>query len=254
MTLDRFTAAALDGLPHGFFGRRGGVSRGVAASLNCGLGSGDAPAAVARNRAIAAAAILPSVPLVGVYQIHSAECVAVAAAWADADRPRADALVTDRPDILLSILTADCAPVLFADREAGVIGAAHAGWRGAVGGVTDATIAAMIGLGARVDHIAAAVGPCIARASYEVDHGFFDRFIADDPANERFFGEGAGDRPHFDLEAYVCARIATAGVGRVAALGLDTYVDEVRFYSFRRATHRGEADYGRQISVIGLAP
>ena len=253
-TLDRFSARALDGVPHGFFGRRGGVSSGVAATLNCGLGSADDPRAVTINRTIAAAAVLAGAPLVGVFQIHSADCVTLAAPWSDADRPRADALVSDRPGVLLSILTADCAPVLLADHAAGVIGAAHAGWRGALGGVTDATVAAMLALGARIERITAAVGPCIARASYEVDEEFHDRFVADDPANAHFFGDGPGQRPRFDLEAYVCSRLAAAGVGTVEALGLDTYADEARFYSFRRATHRGEGDYGRQISIIGRSP
>jgi YfiH family protein len=154
--------------------------------------------------------------------------------------------------LLLSVLTADCAPVLFADVEAGVIGAAHAGWRGAIGGVTDATIAAMLRLGARIERIAAAVGPCIAQRSYEVDETFRSRFVAEDGDNDRFFADGQGDRPHFDLESYVVARLASAGIGKVQALGLDTYGDDQRFFSFRRATHRGEADYGRQISIIGL--
>ncbi|QNN66271.1 peptidoglycan editing factor PgeF [Sphingomonas rhizophila] len=231
-------------------GRRGGVSAG--GDLNCGLGSNDDPALVAENRRRAAGAVMPEAPLVGVYQIHSADCVAVEAPWGDADRPRADALVTDRPGVLLSILTADCAPVLLADAEAGVVGAAHAGWRGAIGGVTDATIAAMLRLGARIDHIAAAVGPCIAQRSYEVDQDFLERFLDDDAGNDRFFAGGPGDRPHFDLEAYVVARLAAAGVRQVEALGLDTYHVEDRFFSFRRATHRGEADYGRQVSIIGL--
>jgi polyphenol oxidase len=173
--------------------------------------------------------------------------------WTDDARPSADALVTDRPGLLLGILTADCAPVLFADVDAGVVGAAHAGWKGAIGGVTDATIAAMENLGARRDRISAAVGPCIARASYEVDAAFRLRFEGADPANERFFTDGTRAGHHqFDLEAYVVVRIAAAGVTRIAALGLDTYADESRFFSFRRATHRAEPDYGRQISLIGV--
>ena len=154
--------------------------------------------------------------------------------------------------MLLGVLTADCAPVLLADRAAGVIGAAHAGWRGAIDGVTDAAITAMERLGARRNRIVAAVGPCIAQASYEVDEGFRSRFLAADPANDRFFADGPRGRPHFDLEAYVVARLAAAGLGRIEALGLDTYADPDRFFSFRRATHRGEADYGRQFSLIGL--
>jgi len=169
-----------------------------------------------------------------------------------ADRPRADALVTDRPGLLLGIVTADCAPVLLADTEAGVVGAAHAGWRGATAGVTDQVIAAMISLGARAERITAAVGPCIARASYEVDHAFAERLLADDPDNERFLSEGPVGNPHFDLEAYIVARLAAAGVRKVEAIGLDTYALEDRYYSYRRATHQGEPTYGRQLSLIGL--
>ena len=230
------------GVPHGFFGAEAG---------DCSLATLD-PAALA-NRRRAADTLLPGATLGAAYQVHSADCVTVAAPWPDVDRPRADALVTDRPGILLSIVTADCAPVLLADVEAGVIGAAHAGWRGALGGVTDQTIAAMLGLGARIDRIAAAVGPCIAQRNYEVDTAFHDRFLADDAANHRFFADGPTGQPHFDLEAYVCARLAAAGVTKVAALGLDTYADDRRFFSYRRATHRSEADYGRQLSLIGLA-
>jgi len=245
-------AAPLDGVAHGFCGRRGGVSTGAVAGLNVGLGSRDDPAAIAENRRLATAAVLPGARLVTVYQVHSAEVATVTAPCPDAERPHADALVTDRPGLLLGILTADCAPVLLADRAAGVIGAAHAGWKGALGGVTDATVAAMIRLGARPERITAAIGPCIARASYEVDDGFLARFAAADAANERFFVPGAAGRHRFDLEAYVAHRLAGVGVTRVAALGLDTYADADRFYSYRRATHRGEADYGRQISLIGL--
>lgn len=245
-------AAALDGVAHGFLGRRGGVSHGVVAGLNVGLGSADDPAAVAENRARAVAAVLPGAALCGLYQTHSASVVRVLTAFPDADRPQGDAMVTERPDILLGIVTADCAPVLLADREAGVVGAAHAGWKGALAGITDATIAQMEKLGAHADRIAAAIGPCIARASYEVDMGFVERFCATDPANERFFAE---NRPgaRFDLEAYVVHRLAAAGVRRIEALGQDTYAQEDRYFSFRRATHRGEPDYGRQLSVIGIA-
>lgn len=245
-------AAVLGDIPHGFLGRRGGVSTGLIAGLNVGLGAGDADVAVQRNRQLAVAAVLPGAGLATVYQVHSPDCVTAAAPWPDAARPHADALVTDRPGLLLGIVTADCAPVLLHDAEAGVIGAAHAGWKGALGGVTDATVAAMVALGARADRIAAAIGPCIARVSYEVDDGFARRFEAHDPANERFFTPGRPGHQQFDLEAYVAARLASAGVGRVEALGLDTYADASRFYSFRRATHRGESDYGRQISLIGL--
>lgn len=254
MSVEVNRARLLDGVAHGFLGRRGGVSTGAMAGLNVGLGSEDDPVAVAENRRRAADAVLPGARLATAYQIHSAEAVTILAPYDDAQRPHADALVTDRPGLLLGILTADCAPVLLADREAGVVGAAHAGWKGAIGGVTDAVIAAMEALGARAGRIVAAVGPCIARASYEVDAAFLRRFAAEDPANERFFADGRDGRYQFDLEAYVAHRLADAGIGRVETLGLDTYADEDRFYSYRRATHRGEPDYGRQISLIGLAP
>ena len=254
MSLDIIRAAALQAIPHGFFGRSGGVSANAVASLNCGLGSGDDPQAVETNRRRAADAILAGAAVASVHQIHSPDAVIVREAASRDDRPRADALVTDRPGLLLGIVTADCAPVLLADVEAGVIGAAHAGWRGAVAGVTDRAIAAMISLGARVERIAAAVGPCIGQRNYEVDQAFADRLLAEDGGNERFLADGPGGQPHFDLEAYVVARLAAAGVRRIEAAGLDTYALEDRFYSYRRATHRGEADYGRQISLIGLAP
>lgn len=241
-------------VPHGFFGRAGGVSTGAVAGLNCGFGSGDEPAAVETNRRLAADAVIPDAPLASVYQIHSPTAVIVTEASFGDKRPKADALVTDRPGLLLGIVTADCAPVLLADAEAGVIAAAHAGWRGAVGGVTDQAIAAMLSLGARIENIAAAVGPCIAQKSYEVDSAFPEPLLADDPANERFFVDGPSGKPHFDLEAYVVARLAAAGVQRIEAMGLDTYALEDRYYSFRRATHRGEPTYGRQLSIIGLPP
>jgi len=245
-------AAALDGVPHGFLGRRGGVSTGILAGLNVGLGSQDDRAAIMENRRRVVEAVAPDARLVTLHQVHSAEAVTVTAPFADDARPHADGVVTDRPGLLLGILTADCAPVLFADAEAGVIGAAHAGWKGAIGGVTDATIAAMETLGARRDRIAAAVGPCIAQASYEVDDAFRARFAADDPANDRFFIDGRAGHAQFDLEGYVAHRLAAAGLRRVTLMGLDTYADPARFFSYRRATHAGEPDYGREISVIGL--
>lgn len=247
-----WTSQALP-VPHGFLGRRGGVSEGAMASLNCGWGSGDDLQVITENRRLAADAVIPGARIVSPYQVHGTT-VLEAGDWADDARPEADALVTDRPGILLGILTADCAPVLFADREAGVVGAAHAGWRGALGGVTDTTIAAMEVLGARRERIAAAIGPTIARASYEVDPAFPDPFLAADPDAERFFAEGPAGKPHFDLPAYLLHRLAAAGLRRVEALGLDTYAREADFYSFRRATHRAEPSYGRQISLIGLPP
>jgi YfiH family protein len=246
------TAAPLADVPHGFFGRRGGVSSGDLASLNCGLGSGDDPALIAENRRRAADAILPGAALTGLYQVHGNRCVIVDAASDLAARPEADALATRTPGVLLGILTADCVPVLFADTAAGVVGAAHAGWKGAIAGVTDATLGAMESLGATRAHIVAAIGPCIGRASYEVDEGFVQRFVTDDPANERFFAAGQPGHAMFDIAAYVAARLAAAGVGTVAIGGQDTYAEEADYFSYRRACHRQENGYGRQISVIGL--
>ena len=246
-------AAALEGVPHGFLGRRGGVSSGILAGLNVGTGSDDEADAIVENRALAVAAVLPDAALVTLFQVHSAEAVTVVAPIDFEERPRADAMVTDRPGLLLGILTADCAPVLLHDEAAGVIGAAHAGWKGALSGVTDRTVAAMVALGARADRIAAAIGPCIGRVSYEVDDDFARRFEEHDPANERYFAPGRPGHQQFDLAAYVAARLAAAGVGRIELTGLDTYADPARFFSFRRATHRGESNYGRQISLIGLS-
>ena len=252
MTVEVIRATALGVVPHGFLGRSGGVSGGILAGLNAGWGSGDDRESITENRLRAVDAVLPGARLVTVHQIHSADVVE-AGDWPDDNRPSADALVADRPGTLLGILTADCAPILLADRGAGVIGAAHAGWRGAVAGVALSTIAAMEKLGARRDRIAAAVGPCIAKANYEVDHAFAERLIAAAPDNERFFTDGPAGKPHFDLESFVVASLAAAGIARIEALGLDTYADPDRFYSYRRATHLGEPDYGRQLSLIGLA-
>ena len=243
----------LSGLPHGFLGRIGGVSTGLYAGLNVGLGSDDDRAAIAENRRRVVSAVMPGASLVTVHQVHSPDVVSVCAPFADdAARPPADALVTATPGLLLGVLTADCVPVLFADREAGVVGAAHAGWKGALSGVTDRTIAAMAALGAHVSRIICAIGPCIARASYEVDTGFVERFTAADPANERFFTDGRTGHAQFDIEAYVAARLAREGVCTVELLGQDTYAQPEKFYSYRRSCHTGEPGYGRQISVIGV--
>ncbi len=250
--LEITTAAILGNVPHGFLGRRGGVSTGIHAGLNVGLGSNDDRAAILENRRRAGEAVQPNARLVTLHQVHSADAITVTAPFADDARPHADALATDRPGLLLGILTADCTPVLLADPQAGVVGAAHAGWKGALGGVTDAVIASMESLGADRGRIVAAIGPVIARASYEVDDTFARRFESADPANERFFTAGRPGHHQFDLEAYVAARLAAAGIGWVEALGVDTYADADRFFSFRRATHLGEPDYGRQISLIGL--
>lgn len=241
-------AEVLAGIPHGFLTRKGGVSSGVVAGLQVGHGAGDDPAAVAENRRKAIGAVLPGTRLVTVHQVHGAACVR-AGVWEETERPHADALVTAEPGMLLGVLTADCAPVLLADRKAGIVAAAHAGWKGAVAGVTESAIAAMERLGARRERITAAIGPCIAQASYEVDDGFRARFSAEDT---RFFAAGRPGHWHFDLEAYVAHRLERSGIGTVERLGRDTYADEARFFSFRRATHRGEPDYGRQIALIGL--
>ena len=249
MSVEVIRSPLLGGVRHGFLGRRGGVSTGDLAGLNTGYGSRDERAAIDENRRLATAAIAPGADLVTVHQVHSAAVVHAHAPWSIEARPHADAMVTDRPGLLLAILTADCAPVLLADADAGVIGAAHAGWRGALGGVTDSTIDAMEKLGAQREDIRAAIGPCIALPSYEVDEAFRDRFVAADPANQRFFD----DRPHFDLSGYVAHRLRRAGIAEVDVLALDTYADSDAFYSYRRAIHRGEADYGRQLSAIALA-
>ena len=252
MSVEVIRAAMLDGVPHGFLGRRGGVSTGVCAGLNVGWGSQDDPAAIAENRRRAVEAVAPGARLVTLHQVHSPDALYSTAPWPDDARPPADALVTDRPGLALGILTADCTPVLFADRKANVIGAAHAGWKGAFGGVIEATLAAMEARGADRADIVAAVGPVIARKSYEVDDAFARRFAEADPENERFFSPGREGHHQFDLEAFVLARLAEAGVTRAQALGLDTYSDPARFFSYRRATHKGEGDYGRQLSLIAL--
>ena len=252
MSVEVIRAKGLEPLPHGFLGRRGGVSAGELGGLNVGYGSGDDRESIAENRRRAVEAVLPGAELATVHQVHSARCVHVAKPWPEDQRPHADALVTDRPGLLLGILTADCAPVLFADVGAGIVAAAHAGWRGAFDGVTDSTIATMEELGASRGRIRAAIGPCIGPRSYEVDEAFRARFLAQDEANARVFAAGPGGKPHFDLPSYVANRLASAGIAGVEALAHDTYTQPDRFFSYRRATHRGEADYGRQISMIGL--
>lgn len=252
MTPPFTTAAPLAGVAHGFFGRRGGVSTGELASLNCGVGSGDDAALIAENRRRVVAAVLPGATLTGLYQVHGNRCHIVDADSDFAARPEADALATRTPGILLGIVTADCVPVLFADRSVGVVAAAHAGWKGAIAGVTDAALGAMESLGARRSDVVAAIGPCIGRASYEVDDSFVQRFVTDDPANERFFGAGKPGHAMFDIAAYVAARLAAAGVATVAIGGQDTYAGAEDYFSYRRACHKSENSYGRQLSVIGL--
>jgi YfiH family protein len=252
MDVEVIRAAALEEIPHGFLGRRGGGSDGIFAGLNVGLGSGNDREAIRENRRRAVEAVAPGAALVTLHQVHSGTAIPVDAPYPDGERPQADAMVTDRPGLLLGILTADCTPVLFADPAAGVIGAAHAGWKGAIGGVVQSTVAEMERLGAQRSRIVAAVGPTIARKSYEVDEAFFRRFLGEDAEHERFFSAGRPGHYQFDLEGFVVSRLASAGVKRIEALGLDTYSDPHRFFSYRRATHRGEADYGRQVSLIAL--
>ncbi len=252
MSIEVLRAAVLEGVPHGFLGRGGGVSTGIHAGLNVGLGSDDDRDAVLRNRELARDAVLPGSTLVTVTQVHSPDVVTVQAPIAIDARPKADALVTNRPGLLLGILTADCVPILFADAQRGVVGAAHAGWKGALGGVCEATIDAMIALGAQRGAIACAVGPCISRASYEVSEGFAAPFLAREPQDARFFSAGRPGHLQFDIAGYVAARLADAGVERVAMLDEDTYSQPERFFSYRRSCHLGEAGYGREISVIGV--
>jgi polyphenol oxidase len=250
MTVEPFRSPILGDVPHGFLGRGGGVSEGICAGLNVGLGSGDDPEKIRENRRRAVAAIAPGAKLVTLHQVHSSVAIPVTAPFPDAARPHADAMVTDVPGLALGILTADCTPVLFADAQAGVVGAAHAGWKGAFAGVIEATVTEMEKLGAARGRIAAAVGPTIAKRSYEVDEAFARRFAEADPANERFFGMGQSGHFQFDLEGFVLHRLAEAGILRIEALGLDTYSQPELFFSYRRATHRGEPDYGRQISLV----
>lgn len=252
MTLEILTTPLLDPLRHGFFTRRGGASSGVFEGLNCGHGSSDQTEAVTINRArVAEAMQVAPDNLVTLHQIHSADVVTVTGPSAG-DLPQADALVTNAPGVALAVLTADCQPVLFADAEAGVIGAAHAGWKGALAGVLEATIDAMEGLGARRSAISAAIGPAISQASYEVGPDLFDAFTAEDPRFARYFAQGAGDRMQFDLPGFGLARLRAAGIGQAEWTRHCTYAEPDRFYSYRRATHRREADYGRLISTIRL--
>jgi len=254
---DMLTIGQLNELPgvrHGFFGRAGGVSEGLYATLNCGFGSGDEPAHVAENRARALRRIeLPETALVTVYQVHSPDVVVVERPWARGEAPRADAMVTSVPGLALGILTADCAPVLLADAKVRVIGAAHAGWRGAVAGVIESTIAAMTRLGADPERIVAGVGPTIGQRSYEVGPEFAAPFLAQSARNADLFCPA--QRPGhamFDLKGYVARRLVTAGLRRVQVLPCDTCAEADRFFSYRRACQHGEPDYGRNLSAIAL--
>lgn len=244
-------ADALAHVRHGFFGRRGGVSAGIYASLNAGVGSKDDADAVRENRRrIAASFGAEPLMLVGVHQVHSPDAVFIDAPWSG-ERPHADALVTTNPNLVLSVLTADCGPVLLADKEAGVIAAAHAGWRGAFGGVLASTVNLMTQRGARADRICAAIGPCIQQSSYEVGADFRDTFLAADHANARFFSDEFGPKPHFDLPAFCAHQLALLGVGDVEMIDIDTFRDET-YFSHRRSVREAAPDYGRNCAAISL--
>lgn len=246
--------AVLPGISHAFFTREGGVSQGIYASLNGGRGSADSDAHVVENRLRMTAALgVPDGRLATPHQIHSAAAVVAVEPWAKGEAPQADAVVTSVPGLAIGIGTADCGPVLFADPDAGVVGAAHAGWKGALGGVLEATVEAMEKLGARRASITAALGPCLRQPSYEVGAEFVASFVAEEPGNARFFVPGAAEgKSMFDLGGYIVGRLEALGLARVEDLGLDTYADEARFFSYRRATHRKEPDYGRLIAAIAL--
>ena len=243
------------GVRHAFFTRQGGVSEGVYASLNCGFGSNDDPGRVAENRARVTARLgLGAEALVTAYQVHSAEVVSVAESWPPARAPKADGMVTRTRGLALGILTADCVPLLLADAAAGVIGAAHAGWRGAIGGVIEATARAMETLGARLAATVAVIGPCIQQASYEVGDDLRDAVLgADRTATDLFRMGDAGGKFLFDLPGFVARRLERLDLGTIGRIAADTCADEARFFSYRRATKRGETDYGRELSVIALA-
>jgi polyphenol oxidase len=242
----------LPGIGHGFFGRSGGVSKGLYASLNCAPASKDAADAVRENRRRVAASFGEGFALVTLQQYHSTDVITVTQPWTVDLSPKGDALVTNKPGIILGLVTADCAPVLFADGEAGVIGAAHAGWKGAAAGVCEAAIAAMEKLGAARARIHAAIGPCIGQANYEVGPEFRAEFP--DSAASFFVPSQRAGHFRFDLESYVEARLKAAGIGEIGSIGLCTFANHRQFYSYRRATLAGEADYGREISAIVLAP
>ncbi len=252
MLIEAASLSELGKIRHGFFTSEGGVSDGIYASLNCGLGSKDDRPAVAENRRRVARKLgTGSDQLITPYQCHSADVVAAEEAWTGETAPRADAVVTARPGLAIGVSTADCVPVLFADANAGVIGAAHAGWRGAVSGVLEATIAAMEGLGAARSAITAAIGPAISQAAYEVGEEFETEFVGKDADNARFFRRSnAQSRPHFNLPGYVESRLRNEKISHVEGLDICTYATENRLFSYRRSVHRRETDYGRQISAI----
>ena len=253
MPLDAITSPALAAVRHGFMTRRGGVSTGIWEGLNCGPGSADDAAAVAENRArVAAHFDIPPDHLWSLHQVHSPDVVMVAGPQVLSPRAKADAMVTATPGVALGVLTADCAPVLFADAQAGVVGAAHSGWKGALGGVLEATVEAMEKLGAERSRITVTIGPTISQRVYEVGPEFVERFLDEDVEYSRHFAGGEGARAMFDLPGFALSRLRAAGVGSAEWTGHCTYSDPHRFYSYRRTTHRGESDYGRLISVIRL--
>lgn len=254
MILRSAALAELPGIRHAFFTRAGGVSRDIYASLNGGLGSGDAAASVAENRARMAAALgVAPTHLLTAHQVHSPDAVIVTRPWSIADRPRVDGIVTATPGLAVGASTADCGPILMADARAGVIAATHAGWKGALTGVIEASIAAMETLGAARERIVAAMGPMIRQSSYEVGSEFVDRFTAERADNARFFRPSAREgHAMFDLAGYIRARLDRAGIARIDDLGLCTYADEARFFSYRRSVHRNEPDYGRHVHAIAL--
>nr|WP_170538061.1 peptidoglycan editing factor PgeF [Ruegeria arenilitoris] len=252
MTLEILTSDLLSPIRHGFFSRKGGASSGIFSGLNCGTGSSDLSEAVALNRSRVAEAMGVELDaLVGVHQVHSPHVITVDKPITS-EKPRADAIVTATPGLALTILTADCQPVLFADPQAKVIGAAHAGWRGALDGVLEATLDAMEALGAHRKNMIAVIGPTISQRAYEVGPEFLEDFLLDSQDNARFFANGQGDRMHFDLPAFGLHKLRQAGVGQAEWTRHCTYSDPDKFYSYRRATHAGEADYGRLISAIRL--
>lgn len=253
MTLEILTSDLLSPVTHGFFTRKGGASSGIFEGLNCGIGSSDQREAVTLNRARVAEAMgAKNGALIGIHQVHSPIVTTITAPQTGNDRPRADGMVTKVPGLVLGILTADCQPVLFSDPDTGVIGAAHAGWRGTLDGVLEATIEAMVDIGADRAKIRAVIGPSISQNAYEVGPEFFDNFVSQNSSNGRFFKAGEGDRHMFDLTGLGLSKLNAAGIATAEWTGHCTYHDAERFYSFRRTTHAGEADYGRLISCIRL--
>ena len=255
--LPMIEAPALTGVKrvrHAFFTREGGVSGGLYQTLNCGFGSDDDPANVTENRRRVCGALdVSTKSLITPYQVHGTKAIVVEQPWSHDAAPKADGLATRVPGIALGILTADCAPILLADRNAGVIGACHAGWRGALDGIVDATLTAMTGLGAERSNICAAIGPCIAQISYQVGPEFRDQFLATDDGNDTYFNADDEGRYRFDLPGFVLEHLKRAGIAEASWVGLDTCTEDQQLFSYRRSTHKDEADFGRGLSAIVLA-